>query len=90
MKIRIPLSGMLRGVKIPFVLDKMHIETMFIGNPIYLDRHKTIDHITEVCPETGSIYADVPDKEYNDMILDSKDMNMCSFEIVKEEASYDQ
>ena len=90
MKIRIPLSGMLRGVKLPFDFEKQHIETMFIGKPIYLDRHKTIGHITEVCPETDSIYADVPDKEYNDMILDSNGMNMCSFKIVKEEASYDQ
>ena len=90
MKIRIPLSGMLRGVKLPFVLDKLHIETIFIGKPIYLDRYKEIGHITEVCPETDSIYADVPDKEYNDMIVDSKGMNLCSFEIVKEETSYEQ
>lgn len=79
MKIRIPLSNMLRGVELPFALDKM-----FIGKPIYLDWYKEIGHITEVCPETDSIYVDIPDKEYNDMIVDSKGMNLCSFEIVKE------
>lgn len=55
-----------------------------VGKPIYLDRYKKIGYITDVVPEDDLIYAEIPNEEYRDLILDSKGYNMCSFEIVKE------
>lgn len=73
------LSGMLKGVEATF-----DIETL-IGKPIYLDNYKAVGYITNVFPETDLVYGEVPDKEYDKLILDSKGTAMCSFEIAKEE-----
>ena len=78
MRITWSLSGMLKGVK-----PAIDVKSL-IGKQIYLDNYKTVGYITDVFPETDLVYGEVPDKEYEKLILDSKGTCMCSFEIVKE------
>lgn len=81
MKIKWSLSGMLKGLAIP-LNGETKLKEFLVGKPIYLDRYKTIGHVIDVDVKNDVIYGEVPDKEYQDMILDSKGCNLCEFEIV--------
>ena len=78
------LSAMLHRTGID-INDTQWVKEHLIGKEIYLDRGKTMGRITNIFPETDLVYGEVPDKEYKEMIFDSKGLHMCSFEIVKEE-----
>lgn len=83
MKISFSLSGFTKGVKHLFDINSPEFREDMVGKPIYLDRYKHIGMITDVDPEADLIYAEIPDKEYKELILDSKGYNLCSFEIVR-------
>ena len=84
MKISFSLSGFTKGVKHLFDINSPEFREDMIGKPVYLDRYKHVGMIIDVDPEADLIYAEIPDKEYKDLILDAKCYNRCSFEIVKE------
>lgn len=84
MKISWSLSAMLHRTGID-INNTQLVKEILIGKEIYLDRYKTVGHITDVYPETDLVYGEVPDKEYENMILDSRELHMCSFEIAKED-----
>lgn len=84
MKIQFSLSGFTRGVKHIFDINSPEFREDMVGKPVYLERYKYLGMITDVDPENDLIYAEVPDKKYEKMILDSKGFNMCSFEIAEE------
>jgi hypothetical protein len=81
MRIKFSLSGFIRGVKFPELLE---IKEELIGIPVYLDRYKHVGKIVEVDPDSDSVYAEVADAECDRLVLDAKGYNMCSFEIAKE------
>lgn len=84
MKISFSLSGFTRRSGNPFNIYSEEFKQTLVGKPVYLDRYKHIGYITDVDPEADLIYAEIPDEQYKELILDSKGYNMCSFEIVKE------
>ena len=84
MKIQFSLSGFIKSVKFPFDINSPEFREDIIGLPVYLDRYTQIGRIVDLDPEADLIYAEIPDKKYEKMILDSKGFNMCSFEIIKE------
>lgn len=85
MKIMFSLSGFTKGVKHLFDINSPEFREDIVGKPVYLDGYKHIGIITDVDSESDLIYAEIPDKEYNRLFLNSKGYNNCSFEIVREE-----
>lgn len=84
MKIKFSLSGFIKSVEHIYDDPKSpEFKKFLVGKPIYLDRYKKIGEIVDVDPDTDSIYGEVPDGEYTEMLLDSKGYNMCTFEIVR-------
>lgn len=84
MKISFSLSGFTKGVKYMFDVNSLQFRHEMIGKPIYLDRYKYLGIITDLDPKNDLIYAEIPDKEYKELILDANGYNRCSFEIIKE------
>ena len=84
MKISFSLSGMLRGVPIPFSFDSPEFKKLFIGMPIYFDNYNREGHIADICPELDLVIGEIPDCEYSENIIDLKGCNSCEFEIVRE------
>lgn len=86
MKIRWSLSGFIKGAE--HIYDDIYspeFKKFMIGKPIYVDRYKEVGHVTDVDPESDCIYGEITNKEYSELILDSKGYNKCGFEIVKGE-----
>ena len=84
MKICWSLSGMFKRVNTHYSFDIPEFKSELIGKDIYLPGQGVVGHITDVFPESDLVYGEIPDGEYSKHILDSKGLNMCSFEIVKE------
>lgn len=84
MKISWSLSAMLHRTGID-INNTQLVKEILIGKEIWLDRGKTIGHITDIFPETDLVYGEIPDKEYEELLFDSKGLHMCSFEIAKED-----
>ena len=73
---------MFRRVNTYHPFDSPEFEDELIGKEIYLPGQGVIGHITEVSPEKDLVYGEIPDGEYSKLVLDSKGLNKCSFEIV--------
>lgn len=65
------------------ILKVRNLKKLLVCKPIYLDRYKKIGEIVDVDHDTDSIYGEVMDGEYTEMLLDSKGYNMCTFELVQ-------
>lgn len=82
MKIRWSLSEMLRrtgyDIRCPFTRD------VLIGKEVYINGCNSVGHITELDVLNDMVYAEIDANEINKYVVDSKGLNMCMFEIVKE------
>lgn len=75
-------SALFTGVKTPFTFDSEEFKKFIVGKPVYLNRYKTVGHIIGVVPEKDLVYAEAPDCELENNILDSMGLNICSFEVI--------